>query len=88
MFKDKIRYYRRLKGISQRTLADKLGYRSFTTIQKWEDGTASPSIDTAQKVTEILGITIGQLLSDEDEWTAEELKEIEQFKAYIRSKRK
>lgn len=88
MFKDKIRYYRRLKGISQRTLADKLGYKSFTTIQKWEDGTASPSIDTAQKVTEILGITIGQLLSDEDEWTAEELKEIEQFKAYIRSKRK
>lgn len=88
MFKDKIRYYRRLKGISQRTLAENLGYKSFTTIQKWEDGTASPSIDTAQKVTEILGITIGQLLSDEDEWTAEELKEIEQFKAYIRSKRK
>nr|DAN19595.1 MAG TPA: Regulatory protein [Caudoviricetes sp.] len=33
MFKDKIRYYRRLKGISQRTLADKLGYKLFTTIQ-------------------------------------------------------
>ena len=86
MFKDKIRYYRRLKGVSQRALAENLGYKSFTTIQKWEDGTASPSIYNAKRVAEILGVTIEQLVSDEDNWTTEELKEIEKFKAYLRSK--
>ena len=66
MFKDKIRYYRKLRGISQEVLADKLGYKSFTTIQKWEDGTSSPSIGTVKKVAEILGVTIEELTSDED----------------------
>lgn len=58
------------------TLAENLGYKSFTTIQKWEDGTASPSIYNAKRVAEILGVTIEQLVSDEDNWTTEELKEI------------
>lgn len=66
MFKDKIRYYRKLRGISQEVLADKLGYKSFTTIQKWEDGTSSPPIGTVKKVADILGVTIEELTSDED----------------------
>lgn len=66
MFKDKIRFYRKLRGISQEALADKLGYKSFTTIQKWEDGTSSPPIGTVKKVAEILGVTIEELTSDDD----------------------
>ena len=66
MFKDKIRYYRKLRGISQETLADKIGYKSFTTIQKWEDGTSSPPIGTVKKVADILGVTIEELTSDND----------------------
>ena len=66
MFKDKIRFYRKLRGISQEALADKLGYKSFTTIQKWEDGTSSPPIGTVKKVADILGVTIEELTSDED----------------------
>lgn len=69
MFKDKIRYYRKLRGISQEVLADKLGYKSFTTIQKWEDGTSSPPIGTVKKVADILGVTIEELTSDEDHST-------------------
>ena len=65
MFKDKIRYYRKLRGISQEILADKLGYKSFTTIQKWEDGTSSPPIGTVKKVADILGVTIEELTSDD-----------------------
>lgn len=64
MFKDKIRFYRKLRGISQEALADKLGYKSFTTIQKWEDGTSSPPIGTVKKVADILGVTIEELTSD------------------------
>lgn len=66
MFKDKIRFYRKLRGISQEALADKLGYKSFTTIQKWEDGTSSPPIGTVKKVADILGVTIEELTSDKD----------------------
>ena len=66
MFKDKMRFYRKLRGISQEALADKLGYKSFTTIQKWEDGTSSPPIGTVKKVAEILGVTIEELTSDDN----------------------
>ena len=66
MFKDKIRFYRKLRGISQEALADKLGYKSFTTIQKWEDGTSSPPIGTVKKVAKILGVTIEELTSDDN----------------------
>lgn len=65
MFKDKIRYYRKMREMSQETLASKLGYKSFTTIQKWEDGTSSPPIGTVKKVAEILGVTIEELTSDD-----------------------
>lgn len=51
--------------MSQETLANKLGYKSFTTIQKWEDGTSSPPIGTVKKVAEILGVTIEELTSDD-----------------------
>lgn len=66
MFKDKIRFYRKLRGISQEALANKLGYKSFTTIQKWEDGTSSPPIGTVKKVADILGVTIEELTSDDN----------------------
>ena len=65
MFKDKIRYYRKMREMSQEALANKLGYKSFTTIQKWEDGTSSPPIGTVKKVAEILGVTIEELTSDD-----------------------
>ena len=34
-----IRYLRKQKGFSQEDIAKKLGYKSYTTIQKWEMGT-------------------------------------------------
>lgn len=73
MFKDKIRFYRKLRGISQEALADKLGYKSFTTIQKWEDGTSSPPIGTVKKVADILGVTIEELTSDDNHSVAPDL---------------
>lgn len=76
MFKDKIRFYRKLRGISQEALADKLGYKSFTTIQKWEDGTSSPPIGTVKKVAEILGVTIEELTSDDNHSSEPDLEGI------------
>ena len=37
-FSSNLRYLRKERGMSQDELADKLGYKSFTTIQKWESG--------------------------------------------------
>ena len=37
-----IRYLRKQKDMSQDKLAELLGYKSFTTIQKWESGVAEP----------------------------------------------
>jgi len=35
-----LKYLRLKNGFSQDYLADKLGYKSYTTIQKWEMGTS------------------------------------------------
>lgn len=37
-----IRYLRRKNEWSQDYIAEKLGYKSYTTIQKWEMGTSEP----------------------------------------------
>ena len=43
-FKENLRYLRKANGLSQEELAHKLGYKSFTTVQKWEDGTSFPKL--------------------------------------------
>lgn len=60
--KDNIRYLRRKKEMSQDDLAKLLGYKSFTTIQKWESGVAEPPFGKVQKLAEIFGIDINTLV--------------------------
>lgn len=55
-----IRYLRIKKGFSQEFIAEKLGYKSFTTIQKWESGVSEPPI---KKLTE-LAILLGADMDD------------------------
>lgn len=62
-FKNNLRYLRRANKMSQDDLADKLGYKSFTTIQKWEDGTAFPRVKTLKKIAEIFNIDVDHLLN-------------------------
>ena len=64
MCKDKVRYYRKLRGYSQEQLAEMLGYKSFTTIQKWEDGTSMPPVGTVSKLSQVLGVSMMELTSD------------------------
>lgn len=66
MFKDNVRKYRKLRGFSQDYVADKLGYKSDTTVQKWEDGTSTPPMTTLKKLAQLLGITIEELIADND----------------------
>ena len=62
-FKENLRYLRRMYKMSQDDLADKLGYKSFTTVQKWEDGTAFPRVSTLNKIAEIFDIDVDHLLN-------------------------
>lgn len=61
-FKDNLRYLRKINKISQDELAQKLGYKSFTTVQKWEDGSAFPRVSTLNKMAEIFNIEVDHLL--------------------------
>ena len=67
MFKDNMRYFRRNKGLSQNEIADALHYKSFTTIQKWEDGTSVPPYSVLLKLANILEVSVDQLMGKEEE---------------------
>lgn len=56
-----IRYLRLKKDWSQDYLADALGYKSYTTIQKWETGVSEPPLKTLAKLAELFDVEIDDL---------------------------
>jgi putative transcriptional regulator len=61
MFKDNLRDLRKVKGLSQQQLADKLNV-SFKTISHWELGYSEPSLFLLVKLKEILNASYEELL--------------------------
>ena len=57
-----IRFLRRRAEMSQDELAEKLGYKSYTTIQKWESGASEPPIGVAQKIALLFHVDLDDLL--------------------------
>lgn len=62
-FATNLRQLRKEHNMSQEELADRLGYKSFTTIQKWESGVSEPSMEKVKAIAEIFGVTIEQLVN-------------------------
>lgn len=62
-FSSNLRYLRKERGMSQDELADKLGYKSFTTIQKWESGVSEPSVSTLKVIANIFGVSMDQMIN-------------------------
>lgn len=58
-----IRYLRRKQGWGQDTLAEKLGYKSYTTIQKWESGVSEPPLKVVRALAELFGVDINDFAS-------------------------
>ena len=56
-----IRYLRNKKGYSQEDLADYLGYKSYTTITKWESGVSEPTLKTTNRIAEFFHISVNEL---------------------------
>lgn len=58
---ENIRYLRTLKGYSQEYVASKLGYKSFTTIQKWESGVSEPPVKKLQELSKLFGVDMDDM---------------------------
>lgn len=57
----KIAYYRKLKGYTQKQLAEIMGVTT-QAVGFWEQGRANPSTGKIEKLAEVLGVTIQDLL--------------------------
>jgi len=63
IFANNMRFLRKKKQLSQDKIAELLGYKSFTTIQKWEDGTATPSYKILSKLAEIFEVDVNDFMN-------------------------
>lgn len=61
---ENIRKIRKDKGFSQDYIAEQLGYKSYTTIQKWESGVSEPSLQKLHDLANLLGVDVDTLVSD------------------------
>ena len=67
MLGDKIKLYRENKKLTQNDLADILEVSS-GTISKYESGALEPNIESLKKLADFFGITIDELLKDEEKF--------------------
>ena len=56
-----IRYLRKKRGWGQDELAEKLGYKSYTTIQKWESGVSEPPLKVVHELATVFCVDINDL---------------------------
>lgn len=56
-----IRYLRTLRGYSQEELAEKLGYKSYTTITKWESGISEPTLKKTTEIASFFNLSVNDL---------------------------
>lgn len=71
---ERIKARRKVLGLSQRDLADRMTYTSHSTIARIENGTIDPPLSKVKEFSEVLGVTIRYLIGA-DEYT-EELNEV------------
>lgn len=100
-FKNVLRNLRTQRNLTQDALANKLG-TSKSAISMYENGNREPDFETLEAIADFFNVDMDFLLGrtkhittihtiaahhDGEDWTEEELAEIEDFKKYILSKR-
>ncbi|NLA43538.1 helix-turn-helix transcriptional regulator [Candidatus Saccharibacteria bacterium] len=101
MIGQRLKLLREEKGLKQVDIAEMLGV-SRTTYTQYETEKSEPDLATVTKLASYFGVSTDFLLGktnirtpietiaahhDGEEWTEEELKEIERFKEFVRMKR-
>lgn len=101
---DRIRHLREQQGMTQEQLAELTGYKTRSAINKIETGLRDINQSQIVTFANALHVTPSHLMgwddeahndivtaptySDNEDWTSDELEEIEQFKAFIKARRK
>lgn len=67
MLGEKIKIYRENKNMTQNEIAEILGVKP-ATVSKYESGTLEPNIESLKKLADLFGITIDELLKDEEKF--------------------
>ncbi|MCF0115800.1 MAG: helix-turn-helix domain-containing protein [Erysipelotrichaceae bacterium] len=75
-FAKNLRALRYANDLSQQDVADIFQYKSFTTIQKWEDGTSMPNPKKMKVLADYFHIPMESLLRDD---FADEVTEVKQI---------
>ena len=78
----KISEYRKMNGISQKSLAEKLGV-SAGNLCEWEKGRIEPSISTLIKISELLEISVDELIGKDDNLTVKKEDNSKRFLYYF-----
>lgn len=66
MLQENIKTYRKERGLTQEELAIRLNVVR-QTVSKWEKGLSVPDADMLQRISEVLEISVSQLLGKEEE---------------------
>jgi len=66
-----IRYLRKKNNYSQEDLSQSLGYKSFTTINKWESGKSDPPTDILIKLADLFKVNLQDLITRDFEYEDE-----------------
>lgn len=61
-FSNNIRFLRKQRNLTQGELAEMVGYKSFTTIQKWETGDSEPNMGVLRQLADIFHLSISELV--------------------------
>ncbi|NLW29172.1 MAG: helix-turn-helix domain-containing protein [Erysipelothrix sp.] len=59
----RLKHYRKRKLLTQNQVASYLGYKSFTTIQKWEDGSSEPSLSILYRLCDLYEVSFDVLVN-------------------------
>ena len=57
-----IKYLRLKAGLTQDQLAEKLNYKSYTTVAKWESGVSEPPLSKTHELANIFNVNIDNLV--------------------------
>lgn len=65
-----IKFLRTQKGCSQEELSKALGYKSYTTITKWESGISEPTLKMTNQIADFFNVSVNDLCYKKM-WSAE-----------------
>lgn len=75
-FGELIKLKRKEKNLTQNELSEKLGLSSYKTISKWENGIYMPDISLLTSISEILDVSLYELLGGKENMKKENVEEV------------